>query len=408
MDYSNSTVTVPTSKKRSIEQLFNDQEQKETLQCCSGIVSSRPIKSVKTQEKQSISPCTIHSEKYNKAVDLMESGSVLQAIHVLKSFLAQNLAAVDKFGLNPSLHNILIKASIKLATAYQMLSLPKEAILTLDQIFLPNQVLHISYGHNLFGELATIYLSAKDELTKNRILKIPSDAEFGTLYMASCLSCLGRECVELGKHSRAVMLFQASVHKIQKYSNDLEFSSYFLKQLYIQANLDLTRCHLSLGSLSSAMATLNTLQTAEQSLDLTYSNPKFLETVTMKATMDSWNSSDRIRQSFFEDIPGTYNCTITRFTECCYQVLCVPPNASIEAIQSSFRHLSIILHPDKGGDTSLMQRLLWAHGTLKDDGRRKSYNGYCQVTHPNFYNQMISMEEEGEGLYASYQEAGIR
>jgi hypothetical protein len=45
-----------------------------------------------------------------------------------------------------------------------------------------------------------------------------------------------------------------------------------------------------------------------------------------------------------------------------WQTLCVPPDSSFQVIQSSFRTLSKILHPDKGGNTSLMQRVspsLW-------------------------------------------------
>jgi hypothetical protein len=113
-------------------------------------------------------PCTIHCQEYNHAVDLIESGSIGQAVSILKSLLANDDTHAGKIQLDPSRHSILIKASIKLATAYQILSQPAEAVITLDQVFLPNQQLYIPYGHNLFGEAALIYACAKDELTRQK------------------------------------------------------------------------------------------------------------------------------------------------------------------------------------------------------------------------------------------------
>ncbi|KNZ50660.1 dnaJ domain protein [Puccinia sorghi] len=276
------------------------------------------------QEKKSILPCTVHDQQYTQAVDLLESGSVRLAIPILKSMLLDDNTDAKKIQLDPTLRNVLIKASIKLATAYRILSLPKEAKMTLDQVLHPNSRLYINYGHNLFGELAIIFASVKDDLASQKIRKIQqiiSETEFKSLY--------------LGKFAGALMLLQAALCEI----NDPALLSWqSLKQLYIEVLLDKVCCHLTLRSLPEAESVLKILRASERSLSLTFNNPNMLE-------------------SLFNDVPSVYNDTIAFFPECCYQTLCVPPYSSIETIQSSFRTLSKILHPDKGGDTGLMQRV---------------------------------------------------
>ncbi|PLW46891.1 hypothetical protein PCANC_06568 [Puccinia coronata f. sp. avenae] len=385
MDTNEMTTTL--LKKRSNNAPAEDDADE--LGCCSGFLSARPFKSGKTQEKQSISPCTAHYQQYVQAVDLIESGSVKDAIPILENFLSNDDMDVRKTRLDPSLHNVLVKASIKLATAYHRLSLSKKAKMILDQILLPNSRLYVDYGHNLFGELSVIYASVvKGELESKRIPKITSETEFKILYVESCLSRLGRQLMKLGKFAPALTIFQTSLNEV---NDRVAFSSYSSKQMYIEILLDQVHCHLALGLLSEAKSVLNVLQASERSLSLTFSNPKFLQIVKLRAAIEHCNlkSTNGILQSHFNDIPADYDDAIASSPECCFQTLCVPPDSSIETIRSSFRTLTKIIHPDKGGDTNLMQRLLVAHETLKDEGAREYYNDKCRVMHPNFGNQMI-------------------
>lgn len=161
---------------------------------------------------------TMHCQKYNHAVDLIESGSIQQAVPILKSLLADNDTDSRTDQLDPSHNNVLIKASIKLATAYRILCLPAEALETLECLFLPNRKLYISFGHNLFGEAAVIYAHAKDELTRQKETKFCllilhvctfqlttyhtqtiSNTKFRIRYVESYLCRMGREFMKLEK-----------------------------------------------------------------------------------------------------------------------------------------------------------------------------------------------------------------
>jgi len=378
----------PASKKRpssTQDEEINSSER----QCCTEFSSSRPMKSGKTQHKQSISPCTIHCQKYNHAVDLIESGSIQQAVPILKSLLADHDTDGRTDQLDPSNHNVLIKASIKLATAYRILSRPSEALETLEYLFLPNQKLYISFGHNLFGEAAVIYAHAKDELTRQKESKTISKTEFRIRYVETCLCRMGREFMKLGKYAPALKLFDASICEAKRHGDD-GLSSHSLKQIYIQALLDSIRCHLALQSPSDAKSILYTLNASERSLSLTYNNPKFMEMVRLAAIVDSWNSNPAtdIAQRLPEDSAGAYDEGVAYHPECFYQALCILPDSSTDIINSSFRILSRIIHPDKGGDTGIMQKLLLAYGNLKAQGARYSYDQKCRVVHPNVFNQI--------------------
>jgi len=352
------------------------------------------MKSGKTHDRQSVSPCTVYCQKYNQAADLIEHGSTVEAVQTLHSLLNDDDAYSRNNALSPSVHHVLIKASIKLATAYWDLSQPEEALVTLNQIFLPNERLYISYGHNLFGEASVIYSIVRNGLRNKKTTTISRGAEFRYLYVGSCLSWTGHELAKLGNYASALILFESAVHEAEKYGSPIAVSSYPFKQLYIQAHLDLTRCHMALGSLSNAKLTLNTLRSSERSLSLTYNHPKFVEMVGLTTALENWasNSSNSISQSLFQNIRGAYDGGmrqaydggIRQFPECCYQILCVTQDSSAQVIQSSFRNLSKILHPDKGGDTGLMQRLLLAYGTLRNEDSRRFYDINCKANHSNF------------------------
>tara|TARA_R110002072_G_C7944889_1_gene532755 strand:+ start:2111 stop:2764 length:654 start_codon:yes stop_codon:yes gene_type:complete len=57
-----------------------------------------------------------------------------------------------------------------------------------------------------------------------------------------------------------------------------------------------------------------------------------------------------------------------------YEILEVDNNASLEEIKKSYKKLSIIHHPDKGGDINEMKQINDAHDILSDAGKRKEYD----------------------------------
>ena len=56
-----------------------------------------------------------------------------------------------------------------------------------------------------------------------------------------------------------------------------------------------------------------------------------------------------------------------------YQMLLVPPEASAEQITAHFRKLSVLSHPDKGGDAEIFKRLQQAHRILENREARTTY-----------------------------------
>ena len=65
-------------------------------------------------------------------------------------------------------------------------------------------------------------------------------------------------------------------------------------------------------------------------------------------------------------LPGTGALSI-------YNLLWISPTATIEEIQWRFRHLSLLIHPDKGGPTVRFQLLNQIRCVLMDDGARNIY-----------------------------------
>lgn len=133
---------------------------------------------------------------------------------------------------------------------------------------------------------------------------------------------MGHELVKLGNYASALILFQDAVREAENYDSPIAVSSYSFKQLYIQTHLDLTRCHMALGSLPNAKLTLNTLRSSERSLSITYNHPKFVEMVNLTTALENWtsNPSKSIAQSLFQNVSGVYDGGMTQYPECCYQV----------------------------------------------------------------------------------------
>ena len=127
----------------------------------------------------------------------------------------------------------------------------------------------------------------------------------------------------LGKYQPALKIFNIALdHEAKQHGNDVALYSYPLKQLYIQANLDLAQCHLALGSPSNARLVLNSLFASERSLSLNYNNPKFLEMTQLTVAIDSWNPNlpNAVAQNHPEDIHGAYSEGVAYHPECHYQV----------------------------------------------------------------------------------------
>jgi hypothetical protein len=139
------------------------------------------------------------------------------------------------------------------------MGLPQEALITLNQLFLPNKQLYISYAHNVFGEALIIHLTVKNGLRNktnttvrpflsfsvcifwstdpNNGWKQSTGNEFRYIYVASCLSWMqGHDLVKIRKYAIVLILFQAAAHKAKEHSNPIAFSSSLFKQLHIYPN----------------------------------------------------------------------------------------------------------------------------------------------------------------------------
>lgn len=57
-----------------------------------------------------------------------------------------------------------------------------------------------------------------------------------------------------------------------------------------------------------------------------------------------------------------------------YEILNVPPDASIEEIRAAFHRLGLKVHPDQGGSNALFRRVKDAYDTLSDPKRRAEYD----------------------------------
>src|SRR5436305_14358489 len=70
-----------------------------------------------------------------------------------------------------------------------------------------------------------------------------------------------------------------------------------------------------------------------------------------------------------------------------YEILGIPEEATQEEVKKSYRKLSIINHPDKGGDSELFGLINNAHEVLGDEIKRKKYDlGLSLDEEGNFLN----------------------
>ncbi|KNZ54845.1 hypothetical protein VP01_2835g3 [Puccinia sorghi] len=258
------------------------------------------------KEKQSILPCTVPYQQYTQAFDLLASGSVREEIQILKSLLLDDI-------MNSK------KNSIRSNTLCPWISSFAPQLKIIDKLQMTWK---------------------EKELERFTQHQIACEAEFKSLYVGICLSCMSRQLTKLGKFAPAHMLLQTALCEI---NDPTLLSCHSFKELCIQVLLNQALCHLALRSLTKAKWVLYLLRASSRSLSLTFNNPKFLHSML---------------KSLFNDVPQVYDNIIASFPECCYQVnsLC-PPNSSIQTIQSSFQTLGKILHPNQGGDTELMQRV---------------------------------------------------
>lgn len=57
-----------------------------------------------------------------------------------------------------------------------------------------------------------------------------------------------------------------------------------------------------------------------------------------------------------------------------YEILGVPKDATLQMIKHAYRELSKVNHPDKGGDTEIMNAINEAYRILSDPKKRKDYD----------------------------------
>lgn len=65
--------------------------------------------------------------------------------------------------------------------------------------------------------------------------------------------------------------------------------------------------------------------------------------------------------------------------EALYEILGVNPNATIDAIKTSYRKLSLKHHPDRGGDANVFRAIAEAFAVLSDESARCEYDATGKV-----------------------------
>lgn len=73
-----------------------------------------------------------------------------------------------------------------------------------------------------------------------------------------------------------------------------------------------------------------------------------------------------------------------------YEVLEVDSKASTEEIKRKYKRLAKQHHPDKGGDTSMFQNILYAYNTLSDPSKRREYDLNHIYTLDGLFNSLFS------------------
>ena len=91
----------------------------------------------------------------------------------------------------------------------------------------------------------------------------------------------------------------------------------------------------------------------------------------LEAEINAKDLTTRQLQEIDKTLPGTGALSI-------YDLLWISPTATIEEIQRRFKHLSLLIHPDKGGQTKRFQLLNQIRCLLMDDGACNIYetNGW--------------------------------
>ena len=123
------------------------------------------------------------------------------------------------------------------------------------------------------------------------------------------------------------------------------------------------------GELKSALKKLKQyegeLEVAREKTSKTASRVRKLE-LKLEAEINAKELTTRQLQEIEKTLPGTGALSI-------YDLLWISPTATIGEIQRRFRHLSLLIQPDKGGPTERFQLLNQIRCVLLDHGARNIY-----------------------------------
>ena len=107
------------------------------------------------------------------------------------------------------------------------------------------------------------------------------------------------------------------------------------------------------------------LEVARKKASKTASRLRKLE-LKLEAELNAKELTTRRLQEIEKLLPGTGAFSI-------YNLPWISPTATIEEIQRRFRHMSLLIHPDKGGPKERFQLLNQIRCVLMDDGARNIY-----------------------------------
>src|SRR3989338_1588644 len=75
-----------------------------------------------------------------------------------------------------------------------------------------------------------------------------------------------------------------------------------------------------------------------------------------------------------------------------YQILGIAQTADQDVIRTAYHRLSLLHHPDKGGDLKTFKKITLAYQVLRDQGKRQEYDNRLSATFEQLRGETRDME----------------
>ncbi|EGG11040.1 uncharacterized protein MELLADRAFT_92480 [Melampsora larici-populina 98AG31] len=315
---------------------------------------------IKSRIRDMQSGSNFRSAQCEEASEAFERGDYAAAARIYQELL--NSCELESSAKNGFQNNATVQMCLQLTECYLQLQCLHEAEMILGHLWRPNGKFTIGATHPLFFQTSLLYArlqaqfegcsGAKDKETNNRGEQHPAEA-LELFYM------YGYEYVKKGLSEQAAGVFRQGLKYLDQFTMLPEERT---KEVAVRIHLALSETCIAMDRIEEASKLLEEVWLPGKPLSIEQHHKNFLWLAKLHAQVRS---------------PGVYHPNIAEPLNSrlsFYQRLGVTHTATKQEIRKGYLEWSRWFHPDRGGDTGVMQQLLEAYQTLAHEGKRSKYN----------------------------------